>query len=116
MADKQQISFNINEGRSFFADEVSITNGPTRLILDFKVTTPRIDVRAQQGKVPMVIEHNTVHMDAYLAKQVHQLLGDHLEKYEDKYGDIEEPASLTQAREEHETDVSSTEKKPGYFG
>ena len=116
MADKQQISFNINEGRSFFADEVSITNGPTRMILDFKVTTPRVDVRARQGKVPMVVEHNTVQLDAHLAKQVYELLGNHLEKYEEKYGAIEEPAALKQAREEHEADVSSTDQKPGYFG
>lgn len=113
MADKN-ISFQIQDGRSFYADEVSITNSPTRIVFDFKITTPRVDVRSQQGQVPLVIEHSVVHMDAFLAKKLHELLGDHLKKFEDKHGEIEEPEALTQARE-HETEVTDV-KKPGYFG
>ena len=116
MADKKKLSFSINDAKSFFADEVSITNGPTRIILDFKVTTPRIDVRAKQGPVPLVTEHNVVQLDAHLAKRAYKLLGEHLEKYEEKFGEIKEPHALTQAREEHEADVTTAEEKPGYFG
>lgn len=111
---EKNISFQIQDGKSFFADEISITNSPTRIILDFKVTTPRVDVRSQQGQIPLVIEHNTVHMDAYLAKKLHELLGEHLDKFEEKHGEIIEPEALTKARE-HESEVTDV-KKPGYFG
>ena len=114
---ENKISVSINDGRSFYADEVSITNGPTRVVLDFKVSTPRVDIRAKKGPIPVVIEHNTVQLDVHLAKRVYELLGEHLQKYEEKFGEITLPKALEQAREEHEAEVTSTDKeKPRYFG
>jgi hypothetical protein len=112
---EKNLSFQIQDGKSFFADEISITNSPTRIIMDFKVTTPRIDVRSQQGQVPLVIEHNTIHMDTHLAKRLHELLGEHLTKFEEKHGEIIEPEALTKARDKHEEEITDV-KKPGYFG
>ena len=112
---EKNISFSIHDNNSFFADEVSITNGPTRLVLDFKVTTPRIDVRAQQGQIPLVTEHNTIHLDAHLAKKFYELLGEHINKYEETFGEITEPEALTKAKKD-QSEVTTTHKKPGYFG
>ena len=113
--DEQQIQLNINDGRTFFSDEISITNNPQRFILDFKNTAPRIDVRSEQGQVPLVLEHNTIMLDAWLAKNLHQLLGDHIKEYEKHYGKITEPKEIKKAKKEAQP-IISTQKKPGYFG
>lgn len=111
---EQQISFQIDDGATFFADEVSITNNPIKFILDFKNSAPRIDIRAEQGSIPIKITHNTVMMDAFLAKRFHELLGEHLKKYEDEFGVIEVPKQIEQAKKQGP--VSSTVTKPAYFG
>lgn len=112
---EKRVSINIQDGKSFFADEVSITNNPLRIILDFKNTTPRIDVRAQQQGVPLVVEHNTVILDAFLAKTMYELLGKQIEQYEEQFGEITEPPQVTQAKEKAKHLTASADK-PGYFG
>ena len=113
MAEKQ-ITFNITDNKTFFADEVSITNNPVKIIIDFKNTAPRIDIRAEQQGIPLVIEHNAIMMDTWLAKQFYGLLGQHLKKYEAEFGKITEPEQIQKAKKAHP--VSTTKDKPGYFG
>jgi hypothetical protein len=111
---EQTISFQIEDGQTFFADEVSITNNPVKFILDFKNSAPRIDIRAEQGSIPIKVTHNTIMMDTWLAKRFHELLGEHLAKYEKEFGKIVIPKQIEQAKKQGP--VSSTPTKPGYFG
>ncbi len=115
--DEPSIAFNINDGRTFFADEISITNNPLKIIIDFKNTAPRIDVRAEQG-LPVVLEHNAVMMDPFLCKTFHKILGEHLKVYEKQFGKITEPSQLKKAKkaEQQQAISHATAKKPGYFG
>lgn len=112
--EEKRISFQIDDGDTFFADEVSITNNPIKFILDFKNSAPRIDVRADQGSIPIKVAHNTVVMDSWLAKRFHELLGEHIDKYEKEFGKVKVPKQVEQAKKQGH--VSSTPTKPGYFG
>ena len=111
---EQTISFQIDDGDTFFADEVSITNNPIKFILDFKNSAPRIDIRADQGSIPIKVTHNTVMMDTWLAKRFYELLGEHIKKYEKEFAKITIPKQIEQAKQQGP--VTSTPTKPGYFG
>jgi hypothetical protein len=116
MTDQPSVSFSINDGKNFYADEISITNNPLRFIVDFKCTAPRIDARVEQQGIPVVVEHNAVIMDAFLAKNFYQILGEHLKKYEERFGEIKEPEQLKKVRDEQHEISSAGPSKPGYFG
>ena len=52
---KKQVNFEISNGDSFFADEVTIVHNPTKLIFDFKSVTPRFYVRNNEAQ-PITIK------------------------------------------------------------
>ncbi len=118
--EKKQVSFAINDGESFFADEVSITNNPIKFIFDFKNNTPRIDIRSQET-LPIVIKHSVVVMDMYLAKVFSKLLNEHIQKYEQEFGEIHKPDAIAKVeqmlKENKKSPVTSTvDDHPTYFG
>ncbi len=109
-----RVQINVNDNRLFFADEVSITNNPLRFVIDFKNTSPRVDFRAREG-LPIIVEHNTITLDANLAKQFAKLLVNHIEQYEKEFGEIKEPEQVLKAKKNHPV-RSTNNDKPGYFG
>ena len=106
------MQFNIDDGPTFFADEISITSNPQRFFLDFKNSAPRIDVRANDY-LPVAVKHSVVMLDASLAKLFAKLLSEHVEKYERDNGPIPEPQ---QPPKEMKPRITSTDDRPGYFG
>ena len=109
---QKQMQFNIDDGPTFFSDEISITNNAYRFFLDFKNSSPRIDVRAQE-MLPIAIKHNTIIMDPALAKLFSKLLADHVKKFEKEHGKI---AEIKQSNEPPKGPVTNSDDKPGYFG
>jgi len=111
--EKQQFSFSIDDGPTFFADEISITNNEHRFFLDFKNQSPRIDVRANDA-LPIAIKHSSIILDPGLAKVFSRLLVDHIKKFEEEHGAIVEPKISEQPAASHVT--KTKDDKPGYFG
>ena len=110
---KDQLRLDVGDaGPEFFSDEVAISHGPTKFILDFKSITPRMDVPGQPPR--QMLKHNVVKMDPYLAKEFHDVLKQNIDKYEKKFGKIEKPKQLEKA--EKDAKKKGKEKKQDYFG
>ncbi len=109
---EQEVRMNVNDGGHFFADEASVIHNPVKMVLDFKSVTPRIDISSQGMRVVMV--HNTVAMEPYLAKDLAKVLNENIKTYEKKFGQIIRPKSLGKIKK-----FSGAEKKndkADYFG
>jgi hypothetical protein len=109
----KQMQFNIDDGPTFFTDEISITSNQLKFFLDFKNSSPRIDVRSNE-MLPIAIKHSVIMMDPGLAKLFAKLLNDHLEKFEKDHGPIPDIAqvSMTNAK----PTITSTDDRPSYMG
>ena len=122
MAEEKKINFDVNNGKVFYSDEISVIHNPMKVFLDFKCTTPRVDVRNNQFQ-PLVLEHNLIILDPFLAKQLLSILRDNLDNYEKQFGPIKQPEQLEKAKKEaqkHIKDANTTkstkEMHPNYFG
>lgn len=113
MPEQKQLQFNIDDGPTFYSDEISITNNAYKFFFDFKNSSPRIDVRSNE-MLPIAIKHNTVLMDPALAKLFSKLLADHVKKFEKEHGKIAELQSMPV--DTPKGAISSTDERPGYFG
>lgn len=125
MADEGQpeqlnkINFNINDGDSFYANEISITFVPTQFALDFKNISPRVDLRNQDGSRNFVLKHNVVLIEPFQMKQFATVLNDALLRYEKEFGQIQIPAALKKAEIEAKLEQNkqkNTHEVPSYFG
>ncbi len=124
MADEQpepmnKLNFNINDGDSFYSNEMSITFVPTQFAFDFKNISPRVDIRNQDESKTFVLKHNVVLIDPYQVKLFAQVLNDALARYEKEYGAIEIPGSIKKAELEMkmaQKKNSTTHDVPSYFG
>ena len=81
--------FESKTGKSFKPDQFPIIFREGSVIFDFKKTTPRIDKVGDQKTQTIVSEHNAVAMTPKKAKTFYKLLGKNIERYEEKYGEIE---------------------------
>ncbi|MFH2021385.1 MAG: DUF3467 domain-containing protein [archaeon] len=113
---EKKLKFDIDNGQSFFADEAGVIHNPLRFILDFRSITPRVDVRNNEYQ-PIVLKHNVILMDPYMAKNIVEMLQENIKNYEKQFGKIEKPAALKKI--ERKAKKNPSEKKadaPGYFG
>ncbi|AJF60880.1 TPA: DUF3467 domain-containing protein [Candidatus Woesearchaeota archaeon] len=112
-----KVKFDIENGQSFFADEVGVIHNPLKIILDFRSITPRVDVRNQEYQT-LVLRHNVILMDPYTAKSFFDVLGKNIKNYEKEFGKIEKPSQLKKL--EKKAAVKSSKKgnkdSPTYFG
>ncbi len=113
MARPQQVNYSIEDGPTFFADEISITNNESKFYLDFKNASPRIDARTAEG-MPIALKHSVIMMDTGLAKIFGRMLTEHVERFEKEHGKIPEPRQAPST--ETKTFVTKTDDRPGYFG
>jgi hypothetical protein len=111
MEDKK-IKFEIDNGQSFFADEIGIIHNPLKIMFDFKSITPRVDIRNQEFQ-PLVLRHNVVMMDPHTAKTFLEILKKNLDDYEKQYGKIEMPKQLKKMNKKKPV---QSEKMPTYLG
>ena len=98
--DMKKINFAINDGESFYTNEMSITFGPAQFAFDFKNISPRIDVRNQDDSKTFVLKHNVVIIEPFQIKQFSKVLNDAIERYEKEYGAIEVPSAIKKAEAE----------------
>lgn len=115
-----KLNFAINDGDSFFANEMSITFGPAQFAFDFKNISPRVDMRNQDGSKTFVMKHNVILIEPFQIKQFAKVLNDAISRYEMEYGNIELPAPIKKAEQElqkltKKQDAISHDV-PSYFG
>lgn len=119
MADEQQkINLNINDGDAFYAHETSINFSPMQFVLDFKNVSPRIDARSQEATV-VSLKHNVILLDPFHTKQIYDLLGQALRKYETDFGTIEQPKAMKEFEKKRKSiskKAKSENTMPTYFG
>ena len=111
---QQQINVEVQNGTDFFADQVSVSHNPLRFIVDFTRTTPRIDGNAT-SQARLVMSHNVVVIDPYLAVEFVNVLKDNIAKYEKRHGKITRPAALKKLDEEMRKS-GKKEARQEYFG
>ena len=123
MAEEQmnKLNFAINDGDSFFTNEMSITFGPAQFAFDFKNISPRVDMRNQDGSKTFVMKHNVVLIEPFQIKQFAKVLNDAIARYELEYGNIELPTPIKKAEQElqkaaKKQDAATSHDVPSYFG
>ena len=89
--------------KPFYTDNISILHNENQVIIDFKQTTPRMDVVHGEQKISFITNHNTIMMNPKLAKSTLQVLKDSLEKYEKEFGEVKIPKKQPITRKKVET-------------
>lgn len=115
-----KLNFAINDGDTFFANEMSITFGPAQFAFDFKNISPRVDMRNQDGSKTFVLRHNVILIEPFQIKQFAKVLNDAIVRYEMEYGTIELPASIKKAEQALQKlakkEDAASHDVPSYFG
>ncbi len=117
MSKDKKVKFDIDNGISFFADEVGVIHNPLKIVLDFRSVTPRVDVRNQDYQ-PIVIRHNVITMDPHTAKSFFGILEENIKNYEKQFGKIEKPEPLKKLEKKNKkkSKKGGTKTPPTYFG
>lgn len=108
MAQQPDQGYKINAGSAFHADAVTVMHTPRKIMLDFKLTTARVDQVGGNHRQTVVVEHDAVEMEPELAKELINLLQDNLEKYEEKHGEVEERSRPDQETDGEDVEVESS--------
>jgi hypothetical protein len=113
----KKVKFDIDNGQSFFADEVGVMHNPLKVIVDYRSITPRIDMRNQEFQ-PLVLRHNVVVMDPWTAKTFLDILKENIGNYEKTFGKITKPEALKriEKKAKKNTKDAPVEKAPNYLG
>ena len=112
MVEDMNINVDVNYGHDFFAEQVSVSHSPIRIIIDFVRNTPRIDPAAQSTK--LFTSHSVIMLDPFLAKEFLSVLNDNIGKYEKKFGTIQKPDALKKF--EKEAHKHGKPARQDYFG
>ncbi len=80
-----------NSNKAFFADNVSVLHNENQFIIDFKQTTPRIDVVSGDQKLSFVTMHNSIVISPTMAKSFMDVIKDSIERYEKEFSKIKIP-------------------------
>ncbi|MBI2143776.1 DUF3467 domain-containing protein [Candidatus Woesearchaeota archaeon] len=112
--EQPQLNIEVQNGVDFFADQVSVSHNPLRFVVDFTRTAPRIDGSAT-SQPRIVMSHNVVLIDPYLALEFVNVLKDNIARYEKRYGKISRPAQLKKLDEEAKK-AGKKEARQEYFG
>ena len=116
----KKINVSIEEGQTFFANEISVNFNPIQFFLDFKSVSPRVDIRTKENEMNLRVEHNVIAIDPFHAKKVFETLKQGIENYEKEFGEIKKPESIQKLEEKQkqqgEDQNKMAEKTPIYFG
>ena len=114
----EPVNLNISDGGAFFAHEMSVNFSPTQIFLDFKMITPRVDPRGK-GKATFMMQHNVVMLEPWHAKKMIEVLQASVKRYEEEYGKIAKPKSISKAEKKQkkvQQKAESTKETPSYLG
>jgi len=112
----EKINFVINDGDSFYTNEISITFGPAQFSFDFKNISPRVDMRSQDGAKTFALKHNVIILDPYQVKNFISILNDAITRFEKEFGTIEMPKQLKAAEKKFKLENKPNKQIPTYFG
>ncbi len=100
-----------NDEEGFFSDSFSVLFNPHKFVFDFKQSTPKVSTKKDGRKVESVVWHRPIIVDPILAKKMLTVLQKNVEKYEDRFGEIEINGK------EQKDDVEADEAdEPTYIG
>ncbi|MBU0461733.1 MAG: DUF3467 domain-containing protein [Nanoarchaeota archaeon] len=118
MEEEKKLNIHIDEGDTFFTNEVSVNFNPMQFFIDFKNVAPRVDIRSKEGEVFINIKHNVITFDPHHGKQILELLAKAMENYEKEFGPIEKPKAIDALEKKMKkgTKEKAVEKAPIYFG
>ncbi len=89
MEKKKRVDVKIDHGdQAFFTDNVTVLHSPSKFIIDFSQTVPRIDNIDGKMRQTFTIKHNTVILDPPFAKSLLDILKKNVKTFEKKFGDI----------------------------
>ncbi len=116
MEEQKNINLSINDGESFFSNEISVNFSPTNIFLDFKCIAPRVDPRNQNGPT-FSMKHNVIILDPYTLKQFSEMLEDVIGRYEKEFGKITKPKPIEKVEAQKKDMPAKTKSNiPAYFG
>ncbi len=105
---KRTINLNIDHSQpGFYSDSISIIFNPSKFILDFKQSTPRMDSIQGKEQETIAVKHNTILMDSRFAKSFMETLKKAVANYEKKFGKIEVPKPKKKDTKKEESVTSS---------
>jgi len=101
----------------------TVSHAPDRFVIDFKGTYPQF---SESNSPLILVNHKSVLLDPYMAKEFLRIFEENVKKYEETYGEIKTPETIEKyksmekdALKNSERSVTSTDdssKKPRYFG
>jgi len=115
--EKKSVNMSIDDGKEFFAHEMSLNFNPTQFTFDFRCITPRVDPRTREGPF-LALKHNVVMVDPWHAKEILRVLTNVIKRYEEEFGEIEKPKAVKayeKKAKKLQQDVEKTEA-PSYMG
>jgi hypothetical protein len=98
----------------FYSDSISIIYNPSKFILDFKQSTPRIDQIQDKQQQTIAVKHNVIILDIKFAKIFLETLKKSVDGYEKKHGVIKLP-KVSKKVVKADTEIISG-KEEGYIG
>jgi hypothetical protein len=92
MEKKERVNLKIDHSKdAFFTDNVSVLHNPSKFIIDFSQTVPRLDNINGKMQQTFTIKHDTVILDPQFAKSFADILSKNVKSYEKKFGKISLP-------------------------
>ena len=86
---KKRINVKSNHsGEGFYTDNVTVFHNPTKFVIDFSQTVPRIDNINGKVQQTFTVNHKTVIMDPNFAKILLKTLEKNIKNYEKNFGSI----------------------------
>lgn len=117
MSNEKVRRMNNTDDNPFYSNEQSVYHTPDTFVINFKNRTAHID----KSNRLQVVNNKNIILDPYSMKRLLNTLKENIEKYEDKFGEIEKPETFEKAeelREEMEQDEDSVDEigRPHYMG
>ncbi len=102
---QKKISYSIDDGEAFFANEVTVNFNQQQFVLDFKQITPRFDPRSNEAPV-LRIKHSPIILSPAHLKQFSEILQKAIQDYEKKIEEIKLP-DKTEKLKKKDSEINS---------
>lgn len=84
-----KISKEDKDEEAFYSDSFSTFFNPGQFVIDFKQSIPKIEESDEKQEQKTVVSHRPILMNPALAKKLYKILEKNIEKYEEKFSEIE---------------------------
>jgi hypothetical protein len=112
--EEKNVRVNIDHGDAgFYSDSISIIYNPSKFVIDFKQTSPRIDTIQGKSHESLVVKHKVILLDTQFAKVFLETLKNAVSNYEKKFGPIKMPPK---AKTQKTAPTTLTSSEGSYIG